>query len=353
MPIRRVDVDREDMNESVRTAPKSGPHLQNVSPVATAVGFALAYGALRLYWAAGGRWGYTACSQRHSHTPTEVATGCSANAVKSLPLLQGWPAVMLCCVLVALGLGTIINSGRAVRTALWTACASLVCLAFPAHLLFELPAAAFGYTTDWRNVINRIILLIGGFMFAQLALSLAPTRAGETPRIDQVRPVPPRLRRWTYAAAIIPIVGFTVPHLFWTFGIPLGIPSDMLDDASNSMSLAEGLTLSLAPTIGTALTIGLICRWGQVLPAWVPLIGKRGVPPIAALIPGATIALALTCYGIIGLVIMAHSFATGESPWADFVEGWAVNLTEVVFLVWGVALGGAIREYHVMRSNRP
>lgn len=352
MPIGQSDVDRGGMNESARIAPQSS-HFRQLPPIATAVGFSLAYGALRLYWATGGRWGYTACSQRHSHTSVEVATGCSAKVVESLPAEQGWPAVVLCCLLVVLGLGTIMHFGRATRIALWTACATLVALSFPAHLLFELPAAAFGYPTDWRNVANRIILLIGGLMFARLALSLTPTRAIGTPGLDQVRPVPPRLRQWTYAAATIPIAGFTVPHLFWTFGVPLGIPSDMLDDAANSLGLAEGLTLSLAPMIGSALTIGLICRWGQVLPAWVPLIGRRGVPPMAALIPAATIALALTCYGIIGLVIMAHALATGASSWADFVEGWAVNLTEVVFLVWGVALSVAIREYHVMRSNRP
>ncbi|MGW0521507.1 hypothetical protein [Crossiella sp. NPDC003009] len=40
--------------------------------------------------------------------------------------------------------------------------------------------------------------------------------------------------------------------------------------------LVEGLAL---------LTLGLVRPWGEVLPRWIPMLGGRPVPPLAAVIP--------------------------------------------------------------------
>jgi hypothetical protein len=42
------------------------------------------------------------------------------------------------------------------------------------------------------------------------------------------------------------------------------------------------------------LTLGLVRRWGEVTPRWMPFIGGKRVPPLAAIVPAATGALALT-----------------------------------------------------------
>ncbi|MEN3609560.1 hypothetical protein AAH979_08430 [Plantactinospora sp. ZYX-F-223] len=55
-----------------------------------ALGFALGYGLLRLSWAAGGRWGYTACDRTRSPEPAELADGCGAERLATLPF-RGWP----------------------------------------------------------------------------------------------------------------------------------------------------------------------------------------------------------------------------------------------------------------------
>ncbi|EQD85349.1 hypothetical protein N599_15445 [Saccharopolyspora erythraea D] len=47
--------------------------------------FAVGYGLLRLYWAAGGRWGYTACDRTEVSSAAEIASGHGADRVVALP----------------------------------------------------------------------------------------------------------------------------------------------------------------------------------------------------------------------------------------------------------------------------
>ncbi len=42
------------------------------------------------------------------------------------------------------------------------------------------------------------------------------------------------------------------------------------------------------------LTLGLVRRWGEVTPRWMPFVGGKRVPPLAAIVPAAIGALALT-----------------------------------------------------------
>ncbi|QVQ51079.1 hypothetical protein J4H86_19865 [Spiractinospora alimapuensis] len=48
------------------------------------------------------------------------------------------------------------------------------------------------------------------------------------------------------------------------------------------------------------LTLGLVHRWGERLPDWVPGVGRRSVPVRAAVVPAVTGALVL-----LGLVVLA------------------------------------------------
>ena len=41
------------------------------------------------------------------------------------------------------------------------------------------------------------------------------------------------------------------------------------------------------------LTIGLICRWGEIFPRWMPFLAGRPVPVLAAAGPGSFIAAIL------------------------------------------------------------
>src|SRR4051794_29476401 len=66
--------------------------------VRAALIFTLAYGLLRLYWAGGGRWAYTACSR--SAEVRDLASGCGAARLPALPFWQGPGAAGLCGVMI-------------------------------------------------------------------------------------------------------------------------------------------------------------------------------------------------------------------------------------------------------------
>ncbi|GAA3751345.1 hypothetical protein GCM10022225_39680 [Plantactinospora mayteni] len=336
-----------------------------------ALGFAVGYGLLRLYWAGGGRWGYTACDRTRSPGPVEIADGCGAERLATLPFWSGWGAVLLCALLVVVAgmatltaggnrpagstrsgepLGRFLRSGRTASVGAWAAAAALVVLSFPGHLLFEIPMGLAGRPTDWPDLLGRLLLLGGGLSFAATAAS-ATDRGYARPGPPGPRPVPGWTRRWTYAACLLPTLGFTVPHACWLLGIPLGIPADELRRAVEDIGLLPGLLLTLAPMLGGLLTLGLAARWGQVLPRWLPGLAGRRVPPTLALAPAGVVAVALTAYGLIGLAMLTEALATGATNWAELRSGWAVAGTELVFLAWGIALGVAAVGY--FRTTRP
>ncbi len=259
--------------------------------------FAVGYGLVRVYWALGGRWGYTACDRTAAPRPG----GCGADTA-ALPFWSGWGAVALCVALVVLSLS---------HRGLWVGCVALLVLAFPAHLLFEIPAALGGRPTDWRDIGHRVVLLAGGLLFL-----LAAT----WPR--------PRLsRRWAQVAAVLPVVGFSTPHALWFLGVPLGIPDSMLAAVRVDLDVVTALALVLAPAVGGALTLTLLLPWGR---RWFVVV------------PAGVVAIALTAYGLLGIGLMSTDLLSGATTVEDLGASWAVALTELVFLVWGVALGGAV-----------
>ncbi|SCE94041.1 hypothetical protein [Micromonospora mirobrigensis] len=314
-----------------------------------ALGFATAYGLVRLYWATGGRWGWTACDRTRSPGRAELASGCGADDVTTLPLVTGWGAVVLCVLLLVVAAAAARRPGRVTAGSAAAAALALVVLSFPGHLLFELPAGAAGRPTDWRDVLHRVAMLAGGLLFARVAVAARRPGCGH-PGARGPRPVPASLRGWAYAAAALPLLGFTLPHLLWWWGVPLGIPASVLDAARRDLSPALVAALTAAPAAGGLLTLGLTHRWGQVFPRWTPWAG-RPVPRPLVLGPAAVVAVALTSYGLIGVWLMGTALADGRTDWAELGRGWAAAGTELVFLAWGVALGVAVLGYE--RLTRP
>ncbi|MGC4880607.1 hypothetical protein ACLQ26_30560 [Micromonospora sp. DT43] len=295
--------------------------------------------ALRLYWITGGRWGYTACDRTELVDP---GGGCGADRVESLPFWAGWGAVGVGIVLAAVVLHAVRSPGRLASAGSWAAAALLTVLAFPLHLLFELPAALSGRPSDWRDLVARLALVAGGVLFAGLANASGPGRA---PVAAGYRPVPLWARRWAYAAVALPVVGWAVPHGLWALGVPFGIPERELDDIRRGLSTWTGVAITLVPPLAGLLVLGLVQRWGQQFPGWVPGLRGRPVPRLLALIPAGAVALTLVTYGVLSAGIVLGRLVTGELPWSDVVREWAVAATLLVFLGWGIALGVATTGY--------
>ncbi|WIM99502.1 hypothetical protein ACTOB_003159 [Actinoplanes oblitus] len=287
---------------------------------------------LRLYWLAGGRWGYTACDRT---ALTDPAGGCGADRVGVLPFWPGWGSVIAGVALGVLVAGALRGPGRTAAAGCWTAAMVLLVAAFPLHLLFEIPAALAGRPSDWRDLGARLALAAGGLLFAGLASVLGPPRAPGPPGY---RPVPRWTRRWAYAAVALPVAGWAVPHGLWLLGVPFGIAGPKLAEIHEGLSSVAGLAITVVPPVAGLLVLGLVHRWGQEFPRWVPLLGGRPVPRLLAVVPAAVVATALITYGLLSCAVLAGDLLSGAVTWPEVRAGWAVTGTLLVFTGWGVAL---------------
>lgn len=59
-----------------------------------------------------------------------------------------------------------------------------------------------------------------------------------------------------------------------------------------------GILLGLAALGGAVLTLGLVSRWGEVFPAWLPGFRGRPVPVLAAVVPATLVAVVLCASSI-------------------------------------------------------
>ncbi|MCO1597061.1 hypothetical protein M8C17_18050 [Micromonospora sp. RHAY321] len=307
--------------------------------------FVVAELTLRAYWIAGGRWGYTACDRTNLVDPTG---GCGANQVGTLPFWAGWGAVGVGAALAVLVVYAVRFPGRYPAVGSWAAAALLLVLAFPLHLLFEIPAALAGRPSDWRDLGARLALAAGGLLFAGLANACAPQRGA---REAGYQPVPRWTRRWAYVAVALPVVGWAVPHGLWVLGVPFGISQRELDDIHRNLSTWTGVAITLVPPLAGLLVLGLIQRWGQKFPRWVPGLRGRRVPRLLAVTPAGVVALTLVTYSVLSAAVLVRQVLTGDTHWSDVREGWAVSATLLVFLGWGVALGVTTTGYAI--TTRP
>ncbi|MFF2224429.1 hypothetical protein ACFVV7_14050 [Streptomyces globisporus] len=114
-----------------------------------------------------------------------------------------------------------------------------------------------------------------------------PPSAGDTER-----PVP----RWAVRLAhALPLL--LLPACLWR--LPFALHFEMGQVQAGGMpaswlSIPYVLGLSVLTELIAVLTIGLVRGWGEVAPAWIPLIGGRRVRPMAAVVPAVLGGLILT-----------------------------------------------------------
>ena len=299
------------INSEVETTRRTGWSVVRWSAVAVAT----AYAALRIMWAMGG------------------VTG-----------IEGWPAAAGSVVVIGLAVLVAVSPGP--RFAIMTAPAvvTLIAMSMPGHLLFEIPAAIAGRPSDLADLAHRTLILGVGLLLGSAAWSRRPRVADDPKGWSPRRPA-----RWsriaTYLAVAIPVLGFTVPHLLWFVGVPFGVDDALLTEIRADITVPMAVVLCAVPAAGGLITHGLAQRRGQQLWLRLPLIGGRRVPRMAAVIPATVITIALMSYGLAGLALIGREISAGSLPWQGLLENWAINGTEVVFLLWGLALGVATAGY--------
>ncbi|MEU4197739.1 hypothetical protein AB0E69_37990 [Kribbella sp. NPDC026611] len=115
------------------------------------------------------------------------------------------------------------------------------------------------------------------------------------------RPVP----RWAYRLAhVIPFL--VLPSGVWRLGLVFGSSMGLLDPNGNPGHLGGVgakiyvVSLSIVSELLALTALGLVSRWGEVAPTWLPLIGGRRVHPAAAIVPavlGSLSLIAIWTYG--------------------------------------------------------
>lgn len=155
--------------------------------------------------------------------------------------------------------------------------------------------------------------------------------------------------RWgriaVYVAAAVPVL-YAVTRYAWAWGIPLGVSEEFIAAGSASGQLWAGVWLGTFGVLGAVLTLGLVQRWGEVFPAWLPGLAGRRVPIRLATIPASVVAVALIPAGI---AFVRSTFR--DELGAISSAGWATYAPTLLFPVWGIALGAAAYAYHLRRRG--
>ena len=156
---------------------------------------------------------------------------------------------------------------------------------------------------------------------------------------------------WT--AHAVPLL--TLPSGLWRIafglGLPIGVTGAPAEDVPGWVTTPYVFALSIVAEGLALLTLGLVQRWGEVAPRWLPLIGGRRIPVWAAAVPAAVGATMLTWLGIDaavqwdGAANAADGFPTGG--WLIFMAACYVPL-----LLWGPLLAVVTAAYVWRRTGR-
>ncbi|MET9674493.1 hypothetical protein ABZY68_15525 [Streptomyces sp. NPDC006482] len=177
-----------------------------------------------------------------------------------------------------------------------------------------------------------------------------PTHTPPRPHAWQSRPG--RFRA-AWRAAHTPVSGVSRRTRLLAYAVPLTVlPASLwrLPAAFDSgIGIGERiyiLFLSVLSETVAFTAIGLIARWGEVVPGWVPFLRGRRIPPAAVLVPAALGAAALTLlWTVLGLFTeVMGTTIRGDTLPADFPSqggGWEAASYYVCYaplVLWGPLL---------------
>ncbi|WP_187438415.1 hypothetical protein [Streptomyces sp. sk2.1] len=139
-------------------------------------------------------------------------------------------------------------------------------------------------------------------------------------RHPDASPAPPRTRKAAYLL-LCGLLPWAAVKTVWTLGgDAFGVTAEKWKESDSGGSeavralAAVGIDVTvLAAGLGVFLLTGLMYRWGQVFPRWVPFLSGRRVPRLLPLVPAWLTAVGLSVYGVV-LVVYAPLAALGVLP---------------------------------------
>lgn len=235
---------------------------------------------------------------------------------------------------------------------LWLWQGSYLALAAVGYLPIVLTKALTGNTGDltvsalWSwPVIRSLLVIVAGLALLYAGARAWPDRgpftAMSTRRLRQVSGC------LVAVAAAIP-VGYASTRVAWALGLPFGVSRTFLTEIRPIVY--NGLGLALMALVGATLTLGLLQRWGEVFPRWIPGLGGKRVPIGFAV----NFALAVSVLVLVAGLFFVRAVITGAGivgapTGADQQLGaW---LPEMFWPLWALALAGAALAYRERRMR--
>ncbi|GHO46343.1 hypothetical protein [Ktedonospora formicarum] len=217
---------------------------------------------------------------------------------------------------------------------------------------FHWPPVSFSKAIPWP-VINQLILMLGGLLWAFTALSYqrrtrkACVHCGRLNTKADAKPAQGAMvwSKWSVAVAVAAPVLYAATRWAWALGIPLGISEEFLREGQASGLWLAGAGLASVAVGGAILTLGLVQRWGEIFPRWMIGLAGKQVPPMLAIIPASLVSLIVTSAGLeyVRLVV--------TSAYGDFMSNWTTMGPELLWPIWGVALAIATAAYYYRRRG--
>ncbi len=333
-----------------------------------AVIWSLLYAVLGLYWEASGK-GFPYSPALVDSATGPLATMFGPAIAWMIVIGAGLPAVAL-GILMLRGVKRprllIIFAGAGLAAVLLLFTTDLTLLVSLAYIPYVIVAlvrgSAFGQAfmqglmqSGWI-MGHQLVCLAGGFLWLAATVSYA-RRSSEACMYCGRREgqegwtSPSKAARWgriaVYIAMIPPIV-YAFTRYAWALGIPLGMTAEHLKQGQQSGMWVSGLFLANVGLLGAVLMLGLVQRWGEVFPRWVPGLGGRRVPMALAVVP-ASIMSVLFLVGGINILSAYSQMANAAVATGDNI--WVMVSPTFLFTIWGAALAlGTLGYYYRQRG---
>lgn len=333
--------------------------------------WSLAYGLLGLWWVMGGA-GFPFGEQNDPGAALSVFGGVRVETGAPVISALGFAGALAAAAMVgARGRGVI-------RTALlvfaWTSAVvlslvvpdyrALVAVAYaPIFLVgapFGWPPVSFFEAIPWP-VIDQFVCIGGGMVWAATAVAYGRLTSGACGNCGRTGTeagwsTPAVAARWgrlaVSVAVVVPVL-YAVTRLAWALGIPLGISEDFLREGQEIGLWWAGAGLATIALGGAVLTLGLIQKWGEVFPRWIPLLRGERVPIPLAVFPASVVSVLVMAAGLMFVRLTLTGkldVILGEGVLG--AQNWAALAPELLWPLWGAALAAATLAYYCRRRGR-
>ena len=210
-------------------------------------------------------------------------------------------------------------------------------------------------------VINQFVCIVGGLLWAATAVAYGRRSKDACEDCGRIGGDPgwttpgsaARWGRWAVGVAVAVPLLYALTRWAWALGIPLGISEEFLREGQEIGLWWAGAGLATIAVGGAVLTVGLVQRWGEVFPRWIPYLSGRRVPIWFAVVPAALVSVLVTAAGLMFVrLTLTGQLAAILGEGVLTANNWAALGPELLWPLWGAALGAATLAYYYRRRGR-